>query len=199
MDLSDQNGNLRQSESDGIPADSVNPYMSFRRQVLGIQKKDYENYMRQYRVVAVLMDTNMADVMFSVACVVDGTFSLYYRTGGGVVGMGQKYKDLGMAARAFVYGADRALPNPVVTGDSEEENSEGATEEPVLEVVDHYDLPATDERIFYLVTDGKIFKAVSRKGSIATEPKEVQILNYTSEKVMDQFFECYQTEQGGER
>lgn len=152
----------------------MNPYMGLRRKILSLSRNDYEMVIRQHRVHAVLVDTHMEDSVFSVACAADGSFSLYYEEGGGITGLGQKYKELGMAARAFVYGAEQALP---------------ACEEAVDD-----DLPGVDERFFYLVADGKIFKAASKKGSMASDPREIQILNFVLDKVIEKFFECMSAE-----
>jgi hypothetical protein len=148
----------------------LNPYMRFRRMILGLRRSDYEMVIRQHRVHAVLVDTFMDGSIFSVACVVDGSFSLYYGEGGGIIGMGQKYKELAMAARAFVYGAEQAIPN--------------------CEAAESFDLPGDEERCFYLVTDGQVFKTISKMGSMATDPKQIQILNFVLDKVMEVFFEC---------
>ncbi|NLW88829.1 MAG: hypothetical protein GXY43_03795 [Clostridiaceae bacterium] len=147
------------------------PYMGLRRMVLGLRRNDFEAYMREHNVHAVLIDTNMDGIVYSVACIVDGTISLYYETGGGVLGMGQKYPDLAMATRAFVYSTDRVLSK--------------------LGVADHTLLPEADERAFYLITQDKIYKAVSRKSTISEESPEVQMLNYLSEKVMSLFLSLY--------
>ncbi len=155
----------------------MDPYMGLRRAILSLSRNDYEMVIRQHRVHAVLVDTHMEDSVFSVACAADGSFSLYYEEGGGIIGMGQKHKELAMASRAFVYGAEQALP---------------ACEEAVSD-----DLPGVDERYFYLVTDGNVFRAISKKGSMGSEPREIQILNFVLDKVMDQFFESMSKEKAG--
>jgi len=114
----------------------------------------------------------MDGIVYSVALIVDGTISLYYQSGGGIIGMGQKFPDLAMATRAFVYSSDQVLSK--------------------LKPADDLDLPGADERVFYLVAADKVYKAVSRKTKMAQEPYEIQMLNYLSEKVMTQFISLFE-------
>lgn len=147
-------------------------YMDLRRQVLGLRRSDYEAYMREHGVHAVLIDTHMDGIIYSVVLIVDGTISLYYQSGGGVLGMGQKFPDLAMTTRAFVYSCDPILPK--------------------LHVAENSDIPDVDERAFYLLTADRVYKAVSRKSKMAEEPYEIQMLNYLSEKVMTQFISLFE-------
>ncbi len=147
-------------------------YMDLRRQVLGLRRSDYEAYMREHGVHAVLIDTNMDGIVYSVVMVVDGTISLYYQTGGGVLGMGRKFPDLAMKTRAFVYSCDQMISK--------------------LHTAENTSIPDVDQRVFYLVTADKVYKAVSQKTKMAEEPYEIQMLNYLSEKVMTQFISLYE-------
>jgi hypothetical protein len=143
-------------------------YDESRKEILRLQRDPYELYMRSHRVYAVLVDTNMDGVLFSVACIVDGTFSLYGENGC-ILGYADKFKELAMASRAFVYGAEQVIPASAETKNT--------------------DLPADGERIFYLMTDGVIYKAISRKGSMSKEPVEIQVINLIFDKVLGKYFE----------
>lgn len=160
-----------QGEVEPNPSEE-NPYLGLRRKVLGLKRQDFVAYMREHAVHAVLIDTNMDGIIYSVALVVDGTISLYYQTGGGVLGMGQKFPDLAMATRAFVYSADQVISKLPVAKDT--------------------NLPEVGERTFYIIAEDKVYKAVSHKSQMADEPYEIQILNYLSEKVMAQFISLYE-------
>jgi hypothetical protein len=68
------------------PYETAEIYQSLRQQVFDLPKQDY-NFGATDRL-AVLMETGLEDACYTLVAVADGSASLYFSNGGGVIGSG---------------------------------------------------------------------------------------------------------------
>src|SRR5260221_3790710 len=79
----------RQAGGEGDPAEA---YAGLRRLALSLGAESVGRSLPpDAPVVAVLMDSGMANAVATLVGVADGTTSLYYSTGGGVIGAGARH------------------------------------------------------------------------------------------------------------
>jgi hypothetical protein len=79
-------------KEEGADADPAEVYLGLRRQVLSLTADPSgASAPPGAPVVAMLMDNGMSNAVATVVGVADGTTSLYYSTGGGVIGAGARH------------------------------------------------------------------------------------------------------------
>ena len=80
-------GRKKKNESD-------NPYLGLRQQVLDLKPETIMHETdEEHPVYAALVDIGAKGGIVSLACVIDGTASLYYSNGGGMIGLGHADDD----------------------------------------------------------------------------------------------------------
>ena len=86
-------------------------YSDLRMQALNLTK---EQLGRDVQVLAVLMETGYPEAVVTLVSVADGTSSLYFSTGGGIVGAGE-YKQVADSSLALVAKANENINNLKLT------------------------------------------------------------------------------------
>ena len=144
--------------------DKENPYYGLRRQVLDIKQPPF-TLTNNHSVVAAIVDMDMDEAVASLACVADGTVSLYFSTGGGQLGLGSADEGIRTAALAFLNGSAQFLDQ--------------------MEMVQDYPLPQNNKHFVYIVAKDGVYRRELDMETIDTASKEMRLLNDLYQNVLD--------------
>ncbi|MFK5921531.1 MAG: hypothetical protein QM496_05085 [Verrucomicrobiota bacterium] len=139
-------------------------YTSMRKQVLELDGKQIPGFKGK-PVWAVLMETGSEDTVISVVAVADGTASLYYSTGGGMIGLG-KNPGVRSATLAFVKKSASFLK--------------------FMKRVDVFPLPKTGQTFFYLVTPKAVFSYEAQRDDLGRQQDKLSPLYYAGHELIAQ-------------
>ena len=113
-----------------------------------------------------LMELGLSTSVVTLVCFANGDASVYYKTGGGMIG-GLSHDPVCKAAKEFVDLAEKALPRMTAT-----------TEQP---------LPEADRVRFYLLSPKGIFTAETDREGLGEDPgNELSALYYKGQEVVTQ-------------
>ena len=96
----------RGSDAERPPAEV---YIGLRQQVLGLTPAQLGDEVVDEPILALLMETGYPDAVATLVAVVDGTSSLYFSTGGGLLGGGE-HGAVAQASRRLLETAREFLP-----------------------------------------------------------------------------------------
>ena len=121
-------------------------YAGLRKQVLDLRPGDLSLPSEDHpAVIAVLMETGYSEAVVTLVAVADGSASLYFSNGGGVIGAGD-HEEVTTAAKSFVSSSQEYLPKASPT--------------------ETYPLPQRGSVRFYLVTGKGIYTAQGVKDDL---------------------------------
>ncbi|HEY7215451.1 MAG TPA: hypothetical protein VIC28_12525 [Thermoanaerobaculia bacterium] len=146
----------RARTAEEIHMDSRRRALATKPQNLGLDAKGTEPY-------GVLMEMGIQISVVTLACFVDGDASVYYKTGGGMIG-GISHENVRNAAKAFVALAPKALPKMVKTTD--------------------FPLPGPDKIRFYVLTPQGVFTTETNRQALANAKSELGALFYSGQEVV---------------
>jgi hypothetical protein len=112
-----------------------------------------------------LMEMSVANSVVTLACFGSGDASVYYQTGGGMVG-GVSHEPVRKAAKEFVAQAQKALPRMKKTVD--------------------YPLPGPDSVRFYVLTPKGAFTTETSRQSLGESQNALSALFYSGQEVVSQ-------------
>lgn len=143
-----------------------NVYLGLRQQILNLKPESFEDQMEQmgFDIYAAVVDMDMGTAVVTLACVIDGTTSLYYSNGGGLLGSGQKYEVVRNATFAFLHSAEQVVN--------------------MLAPAKDYDLPKEHKHSVYLLTKQGVFKEEYDMNQISNYSREKQFLNFLYQNVL---------------
>jgi hypothetical protein len=122
-------------------ANPADIYGAMRGQVLALQPTPrIPETLSGQRVIAAVVDQNVGSGTATLACVADGSTSLYYSNGGGELGLGHAHPGVREATRAFLAGAGALCT--------------------LLERSVDYPLPAPGQAAVHLITGEGVFRQV---------------------------------------
>ena len=122
-------------------ADPADIYAALRGQVLGLRPTpQIPATLSGPQVIAAVVDQNVGSGTATLACVADGSTSLYYSSGGGELGLGHAHPAVREATLAFLSGAG------AVCG--------------LLERTTDFSLPAPGQAAVHLITGEGVFRQV---------------------------------------
>ena len=85
-------------------------YIDLRQQAFGVKPESKEFYQDGVNLVyGAVVDIPVTNATVSLFCSFDGTVSLYYSNGGGILGSGQEYEAVSKVGREFLYNASQTL------------------------------------------------------------------------------------------
>lgn len=147
-------------------AEGNGPYWCLRQQVLELKPlaELLSGDKNSHPVYASVVDMDMGDTVVSLACAADGTTSLYFSTGGGQIGLGQKYEAVRMATIAFLQSSEQVLDK--------------------LTTSKEYPLPTDKKHIVYLVTERAVYKQEFEMDKVETYSRELKFLNFLYQNVL---------------
>lgn len=142
-------------------------YLDFRQNILDLKRQDIQNIQDdapEHPIYAAVVDMNTGNVTASLACIADGTASLYYSNGDGMLGLSEKSDEVFNATLAFLYSAEQVLD--------------------ALELAEDFSLPEPHLHNIYLISEDGIYKQQIGIQDIPTYPREVQFLNFLYQNVL---------------
>ena len=147
-----------------------NPYEGLRQLVLNCKPSDLGFTLdNDEQVYAAVVDMPMENGTATLACVFDGTVSLYYSTGGGVLGMGQKYEKVRQAGMSFLFSAGQIIS--------------------CLQKVSVFDLPKKEKAFVYLLARGGIYKAEYDMSNTQDAEEYIQHLDFLIQNTISEMRE----------
>lgn len=117
-----------------------------------------------------IVDMDMGNAVVTLACVADGTTSLYISTGGGQLGLGQAHEAVRAAATAFLFSSEQVFDK--------------------LTPTKVYPLPTRKKHIVYLITEENIYTQELDMTQVNTYPRELQFLNFLYQNVITKIGEA---------
>lgn len=149
---------------DKPPYELAEIYTSMRGKVLELTDKDIGE-LKGKPVWAVLMETGHDGAAVTVVAVVEGTASLYFSNGGGMIGLGV-HDNVRTAAFALVKGAELQL-----------EHMKDAGKFPV---------PMPGQTIFYVVTPEGVFTYSAKEDDLGNKRDKLSPLFYEGHELITQ-------------
>jgi len=151
---------------DGADADPAEAYAGLRRLALGLTTESVgASAPPDAPALALVMDTGMANAVATLVGVADGTTSLYYSTGGGVIGAGTRH-DVATATHRWLQACGPMLGQ--------------------LSPVEDAPLPAEGMVQFVAVTPGGLLGAVAPAAELGERLHPLSPLFYAAHGVITQ-------------
>ena len=142
-----------------------NPYSGLRQQVFAVkQTQEMANILDGHTTFAAVVDMDMGNAIATLACIADGTTSLYFSNGGGQLGLGQADENIYTAAISFLRSADQVLEK--------------------MEKAEEYPLPQNGKHIVYLKTPDGVYKQELNMKTVDEESREIRFLNFLYQNVL---------------
>jgi hypothetical protein len=140
-------------------------YAGLRRQVIDLQAGQLGDEFAQVPILALLMETGYEKAVATLVAVADGTTSLYFSTGGGIIGAGA-HESVALASRRWL--------------------EAGATFLEQLEPVADPPLPVPGQTQFVAVTNDGIRAAVALEEDLGGNRHPLSPLYYAAQEVITQ-------------
>jgi len=156
-------GFFRRKRADDSPRADV--YEGLRNQVLNLSTDQLGDAFAEVPILALLMETGYPEAVATLAGVVDGTSSLYFSNGGGVIGAG---------THAAVADANKRWLET------------GATYLPQLSATSHAPLPGEGMTQFVAVTPQELRAAAAREDDLGEGRHRLTPLFYAAQDVITQ-------------
>lgn len=163
---------------DKPPYDLAEVYTGMREQVLKLTDKDIGE-LKGKPVWAVLMETGHDGAAVTVVAVAEGTASLYFSNGGGMIGLGA-HDNVRPAALSLVKAAEPQLKH--------------------MKKTEKFPVPKPGETFFYVVTPDGIFTYSAKEDDLGNKRDKLFPLFYQGHELITQMRiadEKRQAEQGG--
>lgn len=149
---------------DKPPYELAEIYTGMRGSVLGLTDKDLCE-LEGKAVWAVLMETGYDGAAVTVVAVAEGTASLYFSNGGGMIGLGA-HDHVRTAALALVKGAEHQLVH--------------------MKRTDKFPVPMPGQTIFYVVTPGGVFTYSAKEEDLGNQRDKLSPLFYEGQELITQ-------------
>ncbi len=137
-------------------------YTEMRGFIFSLQSSQPKQ-MADKALYAAVVDMDMGQMIMTLTCVADGSTSIYYSAGGGMLGLGQD-QQIALTTQAFLYGAEQMMDS--------------------LDAVDDYPLPTEGKHILYLIGNNVVRRCEFDMTAMDTYPKEKQFLCFMYQKVL---------------
>ncbi len=149
-------------------------YLGLRQKVLNLKPSDIGITLdNEQQVYAAVIDMPINKNIASLICMLDGTVSLYYSNGGGMIGLGQKFDEIRQAGGSFLVSVGQALTK--------------------FDRVNKFPLPDGNKTNVYLITMNCIYKASFDMNKINSSSKEISFVNYLIQNIINKIRECSET------
>ena len=149
-------------DSYGSPYDVAEAYVGMRKQVLKLDDKQIPE-IKGKEVWAVLMETGRDEEVISVVAVAEGSASLYYSNGGGMIGLG-KDTNVRSSSLAFVKKSASFLK--------------------FMKRVEAFPLPKPGQTVFYLVTPKGVYSYQADRDDLGRQQDKLSALYYAGHELI---------------
>lgn len=146
------------------PYELAEIYTGMRGSALGLTDQDIGE-LKGKTVWAVLMETGHEGAVVTVVAVAEGTASLYFSNGGGMIGLGE-HEHVRTAALALVKGAEVQLEHMKRTG--------------------KFPVPMPGQTIFYVVTPEGVFTYSAKEDDLGNNRDKLSPLFYEGHELITQ-------------
>lgn len=117
----------------------TNPYLGLRKLAFQIKPEKIKVSLdNNNQVYAAIVDMQLGEHLATLVCIIDGTTSLYFDTGGAILGLGQKHKEVADESYMFLTKSAQILHS--------------------LELHDDFSLPPHNLHNVFLLTKSGIYK-----------------------------------------
>jgi hypothetical protein len=142
------------------------PYLGLRQLALDTKPEDIGITLdNNEQVYAAVVDIKLTNGIVTLVCFFDGTVSLYYQNGGGMLGMGQKYEEIKDAGMSFLFSAGQTLQ--------------------FLKPAQNFNLPDNNVVNAYLLSKENIYKAEIDMSNIQSQENHIQFLNFLIQNTLN--------------
>jgi hypothetical protein len=155
-------------------------FMDLRRQALETTAGNLalQGELKPNEPWGALMEMGIPSSVVTLACFADGNASLYYKTGGGMIG-GISHENVRKAAQEFTTLARKALPR--------------------MRRTTTYPLPEPDKVRFYVLTSRGIYATETDRETLGETESELSALFYSGQEVVAQMREVQEQKSHGGR
>jgi hypothetical protein len=151
-------------------SENLSIYSGLRQQVLDLKPSpELRVAMNGHPVYASIVDMDLGNGIVTLACVADGTTSLYFSSGGGQLGLGQAHEAVRSATTAFLSSSEQVLDK--------------------LTPTKVFPLPTHKKHMVYLITEQNIYSQEFDMEKVDTYPRELQFLNFLYQNVISKIGE----------
>lgn len=151
-------------ESEAAPYEVADSFTGMREQVFKLDGKAIPG-LQGKAVWAVLMETGRDDEAITVVSVADGSASLYFSKGGGMIGLGEN-PEVRAASLAFVKKSAAFLK--------------------FMKRVEVYPLPKSGQTYFYLVTSKGVYSYRADRDDLGRQQDKLSTLYYAGHELIAQ-------------
>ena len=144
-----------------------NPAMALRQKYLSLPSSEFIQKYKNEPLIGILMDTTFEDGgSYTLVVMIDGTTSLYYSTGGGIIGIGE-HENVKAVAKAYFEAGKNYL---------------SAAKE-----IKNFPLPKPGNTIFYFITPTKVLRTDEiRENDLGEQKHKLSPLFYKAQDVITQ-------------
>jgi len=143
-----------------------NPYLGLRQLALDTKPEDIGVTLdNNEQIYAAVVDLPLTNGIATLVCFFDGTVSLYYQNGGGMLGIGQKYEEVKKAGMSFLFSAGQTLQ--------------------FIKPSQNFNLPVNNLISVYLKAKENTYKAEINISNIQSQEKHIQFLNFLIQNVLN--------------
>lgn len=147
-----------------------NPYFGLRQLAFDVKPEDIGVTLdNNEQVYAAVVDLSLTGGIVTLVCFIDGTVSLYYQNGGGMLGLGQEYEEVKKAGMSFLYSSGQALQ--------------------YLKEAQNFSLPGNNIINVYLKVKESTYKAEIDMSDIRSQEKHIQFIDFLIQKTLNQIRE----------
>ena len=143
-----------------------NPYLGLRQLALDTKPEDIGVTVdNNEQIYAAVVDLPLTNGITTFVCFFDGTVSLYYQNGGGMLGIGEKYEEVKKAGISFLFSAGQTIQ--------------------FIKPSQNFNLPTNNIISVYLKAKENTYKAEINMSNIQSQEKHIQFLNFLIQNVLD--------------
>ncbi len=148
-----------------------NPFYGLRNKAFNLTPADIGIALdKNEQVYAAVVDMPFPKgKIVTLVCIIDGTVSLYYNTGGGLLGLGQKHEAIRKAGGSFLYSAGQTLK--------------------FLNSTTQFNLPDGNLAFVYLFAGNGVYKAQFNMSHTEKCDKHLQFLNFLIQNTLNKIRE----------
>lgn len=159
-------GTFMCKEVESMEYDAAEIYMDLRAKILNIDPQEINiTKGKPNNVFGVLMETGYPEAVVTLVTIADGTVSLYFSNGGGIIGVGE-YRKPREACNEFINFAPRFIQ--------------------MFRRTKEYPLPTPGQTIFYFITLDGIYTAASSEDDLGNNRSALSPLFHKAQDVITQ-------------
>lgn len=134
-----------------------NPYHELRNQALLAKPSEIGiEINNENQAYGAVIDMQMGRYIATLVCFMDGTTSLYFENGGGIIGIGQRCDEVAEESRSFLQNSPQVLGS--------------------MELTNNTAMPSKNHHSIYMLTSKGIYKSQLDPERIDSANEEMQLL-----------------------